>query len=122
MTTMSDPVFEVEHVGETIVVMPTVDLRELDYQRIEEGAKSIFDLLSGSGVRNVVIDLARTDYYGSTALGFFLRLWKRVKTHGGHMALCNVSIHEREILEVTRLDHMWPICASRNEALRAVST
>jgi anti-anti-sigma factor len=113
-------VFEVEQGGDTIVVVPAVDLRECDYQRIERGAESILHLLNGSGIKNVVMDFHRTDYYGSTALGFFVKLWKRVKQQGGRMAFCNVSAHEREILQVTQLDRLWPICPSRAEALAAV--
>jgi hypothetical protein len=36
------------------------------------------------------------------------------------MAFCNVSEQEREVLAVTRLDGIWPICRSRGEALQAV--
>ena len=36
------------------------------------------------------------------------------------MAFCNVSDREKEILQVTHLDHMWPVCSSRVEALEAV--
>jgi hypothetical protein len=36
------------------------------------------------------------------------------------MAICNLSPHEQEILGVTKLDHSWLICPSRDEALRAV--
>jgi anti-anti-sigma factor len=113
-------VFEVEQAGDTIIVVPTVDLRELDYQRIEDGARGILDLLDGAAIQNVVLDFHRTDYYGSTALGFFLKLWKRVRMRNGRMAFCNVSDHEQEILRVTGLDHAWPICSSRSEALKAI--
>ena len=113
-------VFEVEQAGDTIIVVPTVDLRELDYQRIEDGARGILDLLDGAAIQNVVLDFHRTDYYGSTALGFFLKLWKRVRDRKGRMAFCNVSDHEKEILQVTSLDRLWPVCPSRNEALAAV--
>jgi anti-anti-sigma factor len=68
----------------------------------------------------VVLDFRKTDYYGSTALGFFVKLWKRVRDRDGRMAFCGVSDHEREILRVTHLDGMWPICSSREEAVQAV--
>jgi anti-anti-sigma factor len=58
----------------------------------------------------VVLDFSRTDFYGSTALASFVRLWKRASGHGGRMAFCCVSQHEREILAVTRLDSLWPVC------------
>jgi anti-anti-sigma factor len=113
-------IFEVQRQGDTIIVVPTTDLRELDYQRIEEGAKDVLDLVNGSAFKNVVLDFQRTDYYGSTALGFFLKLWKRVRERNGHLAFCNVSAHEQEILRVTNLDRLWPICSSRSDALAAV--
>jgi anti-anti-sigma factor len=113
-------IFEIEGQGDTIIVVPVMDLRELDFQRIEAGGKEILDLLSGGGVRNVIVDFHRTDYYGSTALGFFVKLWKRIRGQDGRMAFCNVSEHEREILQVTMLDRLWPICPTRAEALRAI--
>ena len=113
-------IFEIEQEDDTIIVVPTVDLRELDYQRIEDGARDVLDLLNGTGIKNVVLDFHKTDYYGSTALGFFVKLWKRVRLRNGRMAFCNVSAHEKEILQITSLDHLWPICSSRSEALEAV--
>ena len=113
-------VFEIEKEGDTIIVVPAVDLRELDYQRIEAGAKAILELLNGTGIKNVVVDFGKTDYYGSSALSFFLKLWKTARGRNGRMAFCNVSDHEKEILQVTSLDRLWPVCPSRNEALAAV--
>jgi anti-anti-sigma factor len=119
--TTADEIFEIEQQGETIIVVPTLDLRELDYQWIEEGARKIFGLLNGTGVKNVVLDFHKTDYYGSTALGFFMKLWKRVRMRNGRLAFCNVSNHEKEILQIMKLAHLWPICSrSRSEALEAV--
>jgi anti-anti-sigma factor len=66
------------------------------------------------------MDFHKTDYYGSTALAFFLKLWKRVRNRNGRMAFCNISDHEREILTVTQLDRLWPIYLSREEATKAV--
>jgi len=92
----------------------------MDYQWIEAGAREILELLDGTGIKNVILDFDKTDSYGSTALGFFLKLLKRVRLRNGRMAFCNVSDHEREILRITNLDHIWPICSSRSEALEAV--
>jgi len=112
--------FEIEQQNDTIIVVPVGDLQELDYERIEAGASEVLDLVNGTGIKNVVLDFHKTDYYGSTALGFFLKLWKRVKVRNGHMAFCNISDHEKEILQITNLDHLWPIYSSRSEALDAL--
>ena len=107
--------FEIESDGDTVIVTPSRDLREVDYDQIETGAREVLDLLRDNSARHVVMDFVRTDYYGSTALGFFVKLWKRVSGRGGKMAFCNLSDHEKEILETTRLASLWPICASRKD-------
>lgn len=112
--------FEVERQGDVLIVTPTGDLRELDFAQIEAGAETILERIERETVRNVVVDFQGTDYYGSTALGVFVKLWKRLCCHGGKMAFCNLSRHEHEILEITRLNSLWPICRSREEALTAV--
>ena len=112
--------FEIEPLGETIILIPFADLPELEYERIEAEARHILDLLNDGRIKNVVIDFHRTDYYASTALIFFMRLWTRVKRGNGLMAFCNLSDHEKEILQVTKLDRLWPICESREQALQAV--
>jgi anti-sigma B factor antagonist len=119
MTTGRGP-FAVERKGSTLIVTALMDLRELDYLEVETGAQDILGLLQNGTIRNVVLDFHKVDYYGSTALGFFVKLWKRVRQGKGRMAFCCLSEHEREILKVTSLDRLWPICASREEALRAV--
>ncbi len=113
-------IFDVETRGDTLLVTPTGDLRELAFREIESGADGLLDLLDRTQARNIVMDLCRVDHSGSTALGFFIRLWKRIRGRAGRMAFCNVSDHEKEILEVACLDGLWPICPSREAALEAV--
>jgi anti-sigma B factor antagonist len=112
-------IFDIEYRGDTIVLVPTMNLRESDYEGIEEGARDILEYLDGTPFRNIILDFSGTDFYGSTALGFFLRLWKRARKQDGQLVFCNLSDHEREILQIARLDQLWPICSSRREALQA---
>jgi anti-anti-sigma factor len=113
--------FDIVSDGDTLIVTPLQDMRELEYSQIESGAREVFDRLGDPAVKNVVVDFRETDSYGSTALGFFVKLWKRVCTQkDGQLAFCNVSPHEMEILNVTKLNKLWPICPSRDAALAAV--
>jgi anti-anti-sigma factor len=118
---LTTPLFEVEQAGDTLIVCPSGNLRELDSLAIEEEGDEVLALLARSPAKNVVIDFRNMDYGGSTALGFFIRLSLAVRGRGGRMAFCNISEHEREILETTNLDRLCPLCASRQDALRAVS-
>jgi anti-anti-sigma factor len=121
LMTTATGAFEVEREGQTLIVTPRMDLRELNFLEIEAGAKDILHMLGNGTIKNVVMDFYKTDYYGSTALGFFVKLWKRVRDRNGRMAFCRVSDHEREILKVTHLVGLWPICSSREEAIKVVS-
>jgi anti-anti-sigma factor len=112
--------FELEQQGDILIVTPTANLCEVGFPQVETGAEEILDRLNDQSIRGVILDFGRTDYFGSTALGFFLRLWKRMQTSNRRMAFCNLSSHEREILDVTKLVDLWSLCGSREEALQAV--
>jgi len=112
--------FHVEYQDKTLILSPRNNLSELELSCLDEAIRDVMEQLNECGFRNVVLDFADTDYYGSTALGFFIKLWKRVRSVGGNMVFCNVSVHEREVLELTRLEDLWTICTTRSEALQKV--
>ena len=110
--------FEIEREGETIIVTPTVNLREFEF--VEANVNDVIEVLSDLSIKNLVMDFQKSDYFGSSALAFFLKLWKTIKGRNGCMALCNLSEHQLEVLNVTKLDKLWPICDSRAEAMKTV--
>jgi anti-anti-sigma factor len=112
--------FEIERDGETIIVTPQTNLRELDFLNIEDGARDILNLLKSAPIKNVIMDFHKTDYYGSTALGFFVKLWKRIRERNGKLIFCNLSEHELEVLQVTKLDALWSICTTKDEAKQSL--
>ncbi|MBI2807323.1 MAG: STAS domain-containing protein [Planctomycetes bacterium] len=111
-------IFQVEREADTLVLTALVNLSELEYD--ETVTQEVYELLTDETITNLVLDFHKTDYFGSTALGFFVRLWKKTQMRGGRMAFCHVSPHELEILHITRLDEFWTICSSRAEALQVV--
>jgi anti-anti-sigma factor len=113
-------IFEIELVGDALVITPTTNIGELAFQEIESATGWVLDALNESGAPNIVIDLRGTDYFGTTAISFFLKLWKRVRGRKGRMVFCNVSEHEKELLKLTKLESLWAIARSREEALRLV--
>src|SRR5262249_7858388 len=99
--------FEMEDIGQTLIVTPRQNLRELDWPQIDAGMADVLDRLGEGAVRNVVLDFHRTDYYGSTALGYFLKLWKRVREHKGRMAFCPPSRPAGGTLQGPRPGPRW---------------
>jgi anti-anti-sigma factor len=119
---MSTPrrLFDIQKQGETLILSPKTNMSELELSSFDDETRAVMRQFEEAGLRNVVLDFTGTDYYGSTALGFFIKLWKRVRNVDGKMAFCNVSDHEREVLKLTRLDSLWTICGSRDEAMHAL--
>ncbi len=109
--------FQMQLDGDVLILAPHSNLSELELSYFEEEFRAVLRELEVAGHRNVVLDFDGTDYYGSTALGFFLKLWKRIRSVDGRMAFCNVSPHEQEVLRLTRLDTLWPVCDTRADAV-----
>jgi anti-anti-sigma factor len=119
--TATESFIKVEHRGKTLILTPATSLGELQYAGMETETAAILGLMRGEKAGGVVIDLRHANYFGLSALGFFLRIWKRVCAVGGRTARCHVSAHRREILKLASLDRLWPICRSRKQALAAVA-
>jgi anti-anti-sigma factor len=113
-------IIEVERQGGTLVVTPQRDLRELDFQVVQEAEESLRRLAADLSLRNAVVDFGKTDYFGSSTLGLLVRLRQELHRRQGRVALCRVSDNERAILEVTGYEDFWPIYPSREEALEAL--
>lgn len=112
-----------ECVDDIVVVTPCGDLGEFVVTQIEKESQAAMQHFQESDTcRNIVIDFCNTDYFGSSALGLFVRLWKRVRQRGGRMAMCNLSEHEQEVLKITRLNEFWDICDTLEQAKAAVSS
>lgn len=106
----------------TVIVTPKDDLSEFLFRELTQQATQVFDEIEKlENNQNVVMDFKNTDYFGSTALGLFVQLWTRVCRRGGRLAFCNLSERERQILNITQLDSLWPLCENLESAIKAVN-
>ncbi len=114
------PIFSREHVGKALVLNPLTHLGSLHEPEIVHETNELIDLINHSPATSLVIDLASNDFLGTAMLGAIVKIWKRVCQHGGRLALCNVSENVVEVLRITKLHTVWPIYASRDQALSAL--
>ncbi len=112
--------FQSECIEETLIVMPAGSVSSLAGEEVSSELDGLLDQLHQPGPKNVVIDFAKVAYFGTVMLGALRVIWRRVDDREGKMALCNLSEMGREILRVSGFDLLWPICASREEALREI--
>lgn len=92
-------------------------LEDSEIRRIDE---ELLDRVAGMEPPLLVVDMNRTEFIGSTFLEVLLRAWKRLKCRRGRMAICSPRATCREVFEVSKLDTIWPIYPTRNDAVRAI--
>jgi anti-sigma B factor antagonist len=70
------------------------------------------------GRSTVVIDLSRTQYVDSAGLGTLVLLNKEARAAGGCLVLAGLSDHVRDLLRLVRLDEVFTIAATVDEAMK----
>ena len=71
----------------------------------------------GDGATLVVVDLTETTFIDSTGLGVLIRGVQRLETERGRLAVVCADPNMVKVFEVTGLNRVFSIYASREEAL-----
>jgi anti-anti-sigma factor len=112
--------FEVEKIGSIVVLNLRRSVEEIEFDTPPPDVNALLKIAREANVNAVIVDCHEIDFLRSTALGFFVTLWKRVESHGGRMAFCNMPPRAKDILRATKLDRLWDIYPSREEAIEAL--
>lgn len=119
--TMTTPkYFDVEPRGDTLVLATVKNFDGLFEDHIEEECEALLDEVAQRHAKHAVIDLKSLDYFGSIMIQLLVIVWKRVHAGGGKLAICNVSDVGQQVLQAAKLDSIWTISPSREEALASV--
>jgi anti-sigma B factor antagonist len=116
----TDDAFTIERRGDLTVITATRDLERIEFSLEELVSDLVLKPLRRQESPSIVFDLSQVDYFGSMFLAVLIRCWKLVLSRGGTMALSGVNQNTRELLRVTALDTVWPMYASRREAIEAL--
>jgi anti-anti-sigma factor len=119
-TPHSSDAFTIERHGELTLVSAMPALETLEFGLEEQVAELIMEPLRKQDGPLLVFDLSGVDFFGSMFLAVLLRCWKLALSQGGMMVLSGVSERARELLRITSLDMVWPIYATRTEAMEAL--
>ncbi|HSI97294.1 MAG TPA: STAS domain-containing protein [Gaiellaceae bacterium] len=72
-----------------------------------------------AGASSLILDLSAVTFVDSMTLGVLVGGTKRIRTAGGQMRLVVPRPEIRRIFEVTLLDQVFPLDATREDALAA---
>ena len=116
----TDEAFTIEPHGEVTVITASPALEYLDIGLADQAAELMVGPLREQESPQVVVDLARLPFFGSLFLSVLLRCHKLVTTRGGTMVLAGVSEKARELFHITKLDLVWAIYKTRQEAIESL--
>lgn len=120
---MPEPTFfTVERCRTALIVTPRGDISTLQEQDVLAELRDALDSVARDPQCSIIVDLENAPYFGSSMLGALIKLWRSVAGGPGRMILCNISDAVLDILRVTRLDAVWEICPTRDEALASTDT
>ena len=94
---------------------------EVDLYTAPEFKQQLLDVI-GKGAKDVVVDFTDTTFIDSTTLGVLVGGVKRLRQNDGQLSLVCSDRNITKIFEITGLDRVFTIHATREEALGAQST
>jgi len=80
-------------------------------------AEQIWALVEQSFTYRLVLELDRIEVLRSYLVGQLVWLQKRLHTNGGVLRLCGLSDHNRQVLELCRLEGRFQQFANREDAV-----
>lgn len=105
--------FEISNQDDVTIVEVTGQLIVGNRQELKN---DVLKLLDG-GSRKFLIDFRDTAYIDSSGLGVLVSLSKKIREKGGEMRLSNLNEDLRTLFELTKLDTLFHIAESRDQAL-----
>jgi anti-sigma B factor antagonist len=105
--------------GATIAILTDEKiLEEVDINLLEA---SIMPIIEQPGSTHLIIDFSNVAFFSSAVLGLLIRISKKVNENGGKLRLCEINPKILEIFKITRLDKVFDICGSRDQAIQNFS-
>jgi anti-sigma B factor antagonist len=92
---------------------------EVDLYTAPEFKQQLLEVI-GSGGKEVIVDLSNTTFIDSTTLGVLVGGVKRLRPGGGQLTLVCSDRNITKIFEITGLNKVFPIYATRDEAVSQV--
>lgn len=85
----------------------------------QELKQKVLEELEG-GERRFVIDFGETGYIDSSGLGVLVSLSKKIREQGGELRLSGLNEDLRTLFELTKLDTLFKITHTKDEALQGL--
>ncbi len=79
--------------------------------------REAFQPFCQQSAHNIIVDFAELSYVDSSGLATFIEILQRLKKQGGSLAFVQVPEKIRNLFEVTKLDKLFSIYHTQDEAI-----
>ena len=108
----------VAKIGELATVRFT-DKKIVDSANIEEMGTEMFSIVEKDHMKHVLLNFDGVEFMSSAALNKLILMDKKVKSVGGVLRLCNLKPEIMEVFTITRLNRVFDIRKTEDDALKA---
>ncbi len=91
--------------------------RILDEANIADIGQSLNALIDEHGNPKLLLDFASVDHLSSAALGMLINANKRIREKNGQLRLTNIKPQIFEVFVITKLNKLFKILPTRDEAM-----
>ena len=94
------------------------DRKILEELTINEIERELDEIVGGADRIKLLLSFATVEHLSSAALGMLIRLNQKITDRNGRLVLAEISPDIFEVFKITRLDRLFEICPTTEEALR----
>lgn len=109
------PVLLVEEDPSGVLIATFQISRVVDEDVVQQLSEELASLAATG--RKVILNFSKVEYLSSSVLGKLITFQKRLKSNGGELRLCCIHPTIYEIFEITRLNTLFDIYPTEEEAL-----
>jgi anti-sigma B factor antagonist len=100
-----------------VAMVRFLDRKIIDAASIQELGDELFALVEKEERKNLLLNFGNVEFLSSAALNKLIILDKKVKAHSGKMLLCNLKPEIYEVFAITRLNQLFKIKNTEQEAM-----
>ena len=115
--TSQNRIFKVETWGDTLIVIPMGDNPNYKYHDVHLETGRVNELIYGHGYRKLIVDFSQSRLVGTLILDAITNFLRKASDKA---VFCGASPEMHQSLTDLRLLTIWPLYASRHDALRAI--
>ena len=104
-----------------VTIVELTDRKILDELSISQIGERLQGMVAKASIPKFILDFSNVGHMSSSALGMLITLHKRVREKKGQLRLSGIQPPIYEVFVITRLNEIFEICQSKDEALKTLS-